>query len=394
MQIRRMLPLALIVALISGCGGEEPSGPGEDTSSSPDVGAVSVTTFSTGTTLDQDGFRGNVAGQDFSLGTSETAVVGDITAGSHDVELADIAPNCDLSGDNPRTVQVSDGDTTSVQFELSCPRAVIGKMLVVEGGTDSHHVITANPDGSQAGTLLDLPNYSSFLDFSLSADGTVIVFTMADSTFAFHTYVEDLTDGQDPQEVSWTAPVPDFAPSGRRIAYSSNGRVVVRDLSTDSTRDVTDDGGLDQRPKWIDSENLLFDTDRGQTDTIIDRNLYRVKAETRSLTVVDTSDRDTYAEDVSPDGTQTVASLDPDTLNNDRLYTLPIDGAGRTKITSDTADTQHLDPAYSPDGSWIYYVRNYPGGTEQIRRVAPDGSSEEVLLEGGSYLAVLVSPEP
>ena len=87
-----------------------------------------VTTTTTGVSLDADGYSLCVdyatdwesnagCATDEAVGVNG-AVTLSLASGTHVVGLNGVAPNCTVSGDNPRTVDV--GDTTDVSFVITC----------------------------------------------------------------------------------------------------------------------------------------------------------------------------------------------------------------------------------------------------------------------------------
>jgi hypothetical protein len=86
-----------------------------------ETGNLEVTTATTGTNLDPDGYLLSVdGGQSTAIGLNETLTFQDLAAGNHSVLLDDVAANCSVSGDNPRTVNVPAGGTGSTSFAVSC----------------------------------------------------------------------------------------------------------------------------------------------------------------------------------------------------------------------------------------------------------------------------------
>jgi hypothetical protein len=108
--------LGLSLAL-GGCG-EDATGPNGT------EGAIVVTLDMTGNLPDPDGCTVGVDG-----GTTQPIAGGGrvsfdgLAPGSHVVMLAGIEAYCTLSGDNPLVVQTTAGDTTDVQFHLTCGNA-------------------------------------------------------------------------------------------------------------------------------------------------------------------------------------------------------------------------------------------------------------------------------
>jgi probable HAF family extracellular repeat protein len=79
----------------------------------------------------------------------------DITPGNHTVQLAGIAPNCAVAEENPRTISVSAGETTTVPFTVSCS-ATTGSLRVSSsssGPSPDADGYTITLDGTERGTL-------------------------------------------------------------------------------------------------------------------------------------------------------------------------------------------------------------------------------------------------
>jgi hypothetical protein len=62
--------------------------------------------------------------------------------GTHEIELADIADNCSLDGDNPRTVLVTAGEHTDVVFAVACSLNGYAKVTIVTTGVDLDDIYT------------------------------------------------------------------------------------------------------------------------------------------------------------------------------------------------------------------------------------------------------------
>ena len=56
----------------------------------------------------------------FSIFANRTGTLHDLQPGDHEVELADIASNCSVLGDNPVTAAVSADETSTADFEVEC----------------------------------------------------------------------------------------------------------------------------------------------------------------------------------------------------------------------------------------------------------------------------------
>jgi hypothetical protein len=87
----------------------------------PEVGSVRITTNTTGTDLDANGYQVSIdGGQSQSIGTKATSTIGGIAAGPHTVELSDVAANCTVADGSSRNVSVAPGVAAIVNFNVTC----------------------------------------------------------------------------------------------------------------------------------------------------------------------------------------------------------------------------------------------------------------------------------
>ena len=110
------------------------------------VGSVQVTTSTSGTGTDSDGFSLLLDGTNAGvIGASAATSLTGILAGPHAVELSGLAVNCQVSGANPRPVSVPAGGTAQVQFSVTCtaPGSNTGTVVVVTATSGGG----ADPDG-------------------------------------------------------------------------------------------------------------------------------------------------------------------------------------------------------------------------------------------------------
>ena len=123
------LLVAIIGALVfsHGCGGDGPCTPGVDCPSvcnDPtgicDWGDIQVTVSTLGTDLDPDGYDVLVDGSyKATIGVNGSQMVR-ARAGSHEVELGDVASNCEVQGTLTRGVSVTAGGMSQAPFSVQC----------------------------------------------------------------------------------------------------------------------------------------------------------------------------------------------------------------------------------------------------------------------------------
>jgi hypothetical protein len=85
------------------------------------VGDLNVTTTTTGSDLDPDGYTVTVdGGPSQAVGVNGSVTFTGLAEGDHTVELTGLAGNCAVSGANPRTVTVLFGGTATTTFAVTC----------------------------------------------------------------------------------------------------------------------------------------------------------------------------------------------------------------------------------------------------------------------------------
>src|SRR6266480_4043237 len=117
-------------------------------------GNLTVTTSTTGSNLDTDGYTVTVDGsqnQPIASNNSTGITFTGLSAASHTVVLSGVASNCTVSGGNTQTVTVPPGGTATAPFSVSCA-ATTGNLTVTTSTTGSNldtDGYTVTVDGSQ-----------------------------------------------------------------------------------------------------------------------------------------------------------------------------------------------------------------------------------------------------
>jgi hypothetical protein len=159
---RRFLVAGAIAWALAGCG---------DTTTSSPTGSLDLSVTTAGTENDPDGFAILVDDlQRKVLPGAGRAVIAGLEPGTHTVELSGIAPNCDVTTDNPLTIEIEAGASTSVTFAVRCspPAASTGAIRLAISTT---------------GASLDLSGYGVWVDGTLAGlaalQDTVVVTGLA-----------------------------------------------------------------------------------------------------------------------------------------------------------------------------------------------------------------------
>ena len=87
----------------------------------PSVGNLTVSTSTTGSTLDPDGYTVTLdGGNGQAIAITGSVSYTNLPTGSHSVVLAGVAPNCAVSGGTSRSVTVTAGQTATTSFAITC----------------------------------------------------------------------------------------------------------------------------------------------------------------------------------------------------------------------------------------------------------------------------------
>jgi len=118
-------------------------------------GNLTVSTSTTGSSLDPDGYTVTVdGGSPQSLGINASVSYTNLAAGNHTVAISGVATNCTVSGGTSRTVSVPSGSTATTSFSVTCTTPP-GNLAVStsSSGANIPNSYTVTVDGSQSQTV-------------------------------------------------------------------------------------------------------------------------------------------------------------------------------------------------------------------------------------------------
>ena len=151
---KRVVPVwcgALILAATA-CGDSDDGG-----STDPGArGGFAVVTVTTGVEFDTDRYEIRVNDIFASLiGVNDSVMFTSRAVDTYTVELAEVAPNCAVSGENPRPVQVTANTQTATTFEVTCfaTAGVLQVVTATSGENPDDDGYTLAVDGLDAGVM-------------------------------------------------------------------------------------------------------------------------------------------------------------------------------------------------------------------------------------------------
>jgi Tol biopolymer transport system component len=407
-----MVPLLILLLagsiLVAGCGGD-----GGTELTGPDTGALRLTTTTTGTPADPDGYRVSIdGGEAVPIGTNATLVVDTVAPGDHSVLLSELSPECAVAGENPRTLTVAAGATTETTFSVSCA-ALTGRLQITSATLGS----APDPDGYlvQVDAVLERAlgaNEAVALDVALGeqtllltglAPGCAVsgenprVLTVTRASLTQTTFIVSCpgsaagqlafttdrdgndeiylvnADGTGLQRLTSHPAVdlqPTWSPDGSRLAFASdrggNSDIFVMDASGASILNLTKSPGDDFLPAWSpDGSKIAFVRDEGGFQTFWE--IFVMDANGGNRVNLTNNPDFAAAPEWSPDGRKIVFESDRDfdvdpNETGYEIFVMQADGSGVVNITNHNANDEF--PSWSPDGRRIAFQTDRAGGLE------------------------------
>lgn len=371
----------------------------------PAIGAVQVSVTTIGVELDTNGYRVAIdGGVGRAIPVNSAMTLSGLSAGSHSILLAQLAPNCAAGGGaNPRPVTVVAGDTAKVAFSVTCVATGSlaisigttgldldpnGYLITVDGGSPLHsgvvdavlftglsvgaHSVSVSGVATNCAASPPSPiavTISQSVSTQLGVAVTCVAMPGRTNEIAFSAdqglRVGDLfvvqADGTGPSALGVVGFHPAWSPDGSKIAFMCDRTigasgyyrfdVCVMGAGGDGLLHLTNDGSVTGRPTWApDGMKLAFGRHEG---------LYIIDSDgTGGRVVLDSATRATNGSDAawSPDGA-TIALSCFNSGGGDDVCTIKPDGTGLVHLTNNLHNPSGLTtPVWSPDGSRIAFT--------------------------------------
>ncbi len=341
-------------------------------------GVLEVITENSGPDQDPDGYELLVDGSGSnSIGINDTLYIPALAEGVHDIELKDVAQKCALSGSNPRSVNITAGDTTSTVLDVFCQQPKLVNKIVFNSDRDGDdEIYVMDPDGSNIKKLTDNDTFDGRP--VVSNDGTKIAFQSRRNSNPTDLYIMD-ADGSDVRKVTDTSGGTygfSWSPDDSQIVYldTESGGFEIYTINADGsgrTR-LTNNSSDDLNPSWSpDGSRIVFNSDRNSNNHIfsMDPDGSDVKQLTSGLTLnADPS--------WSPNGSK--ITFTSNRAGGFAIHVMDPDGSNIQQVTTASSSTD-LYPNWSPDGTEIVFETDRDGNSE-IYKIAADGSGNALNL--------------
>ena len=138
----------------------------------PNSGTLRITTATTGSDPDPDGYRFTVdGGSDQPIGANGVSTLNNFAPGTHAVLLTGVAGNCSVQGLNPRSASLAGGGTADVSFAVSCTSTSGGIRVSVttSGASSDPDGYAVQLDGKSPGQRVATTGNVSFTEVSAGA---------------------------------------------------------------------------------------------------------------------------------------------------------------------------------------------------------------------------------
>lgn len=290
----------------------------------------------------------------FDTAANEEYTYRNIPEGSYTIELTQKASHCEVTSQNPRTVQIIAGTIIDISFQINC-KAILRDKIVFLSNHEGVWSVYQNSVSDHSKVRIPEFNVSATWRPSISPDGTRIAFVSTAQGFPLNQIWVMDADGTNfiniTRDAQANSEFPVWSPDGTQIAYhryTPNGEGDIYVMNADGTgrQNVTNSSTGDWWPAW------------------------------------------------HPDGTKlafhTIEAGSPFYIS-----TINVDGSGRQELLR--GQQFFRNPSWSPDGSRLAFQCNINSGIWEICLSNGDGSNPQNIsnlgVSGRQHRLVSWSPD-
>jgi hypothetical protein len=401
----------------------------------PTTGTIQITTVTSGTDGDPDGYAYSVdGGTAIAIANTGTASV-TLPPGSHTVVFTGVSANCSATSPSTFTVTVSSGHASHADFTANCqvrysvigattgPNPDIALLVAIDAGSwqliPGTGTALAFPGLALGSHTLHIAGIATNCVLTGSADRTItvldavvvdpIVVTCSASTplILFGSTMDgghDLytihTDGSSITRITNGTPKATYgrySPDGTKILYQNatgvGYDVAVMNANGTGSVSLTTDGSIGAFNRWPDWNPL-------GTKILFNHGveLYTMDPDGSHQTLLRTN---SYHGRYSPDGNQIAFD------DGNQVWLMDANG-GNAHIIVPLLTAYNIVPSWSPDGTKILFVSPREGSSLNIFSVNPDGTGITNLTQSvvgdehadqdfspdGTKISYLCNPNP
>jgi Tol biopolymer transport system component len=324
------------------------------------AGSLEIVTETSGMTIDTNGYGFSIDGvMEGAITSNATEILFGLEPGTHTIELDGIAANCQVGGDNPRSLAISVDAVTRAEFQISCAAALLDYIAFVSERDGNKEIYAVTRTGSEFANLTRHP--ASDDQPSVSPDGTRIAFTSdRDGVRDIHVMAHDgsepinLTNSPSEEET------PAWSPDGRKLAFAStrdgNQDIYIMNSDGSGVIRLTSASGADRWPTWSpDGGRLAFASDRDGNWEI-----YVIDADGSNARNLTNDPADDESPSWAPDAPFIAFASDRD--GNWEIHVVRTNGADTRNLTYERG--ADIMPAWAPDGARIAFATDRDGDLE------------------------------
>jgi Tol biopolymer transport system component len=200
------------------------------------------------------------------------------------------------------------------------------------------------------------------------------------------------------REGSWISV--DISPDGSTIVFDLLGDLYTMPAAGGKATRISSGLAFDSHPRYSpDGKKIVFISDRSGAENVW---IAKLEPDTIKFEAISEGKNNSYqSADFSPDSKYIVASKGGALLGVPKLWLFHVDGGSGTGLIEGPTNLKTVEPAFSPDGRFIYYSRrfgswNYNAQFPQYQIAIYDretGESETITSRYGSGFRPTPSPD-